>query len=63
MPDGERLNAEFLTLEPGERGGIVVSLENETVRTVHEESDGEVVVEVLDDGTVVGTETVSLPEP
>ena len=62
-PDGERLNAEFLTLEPGERGGIVVGLENETVRTVHEESDGQVVVEVVDDGTVVATETVSLPEP
>jgi hypothetical protein len=62
-PDGERLNAEFLTLEPGERGGIVMGLKNETVRTVHTESDGEVVVEVVDDGTVVTTETVSLPKP
>ncbi|WP_265107765.1 hypothetical protein [Halosolutus halophilus] len=60
--DGEYVTVQDIVIEPDQSGVNVVGLSDEDVERVHRESDGELEVEVIFDGEVVTTETVTLPE-
>lgn len=61
--DGEFVTVQDVVIGSGQDGANVVALSEDEVEQVHRGSDGVVEVEILFDGDVVTTESVTLPEP